>query len=100
MQELPGKELFTENLNSNFFLAQEGSEQIVLELVELKNGYSDRLSEAYSLLFRGPAAFVLPQRLYPLRHAALGEFDLFLVPVGKDAAGAYYEAVFNQLRKT
>ena len=49
----------------------------------------------FSLLFHGPPSPVLPQRIYRLEHAALGAFDLFLVPLGPDRAGMRYEAVFG-----
>jgi uncharacterized protein DUF6916 len=49
----------------------------------------------FSLLFRGPRTPVLPQRIYSLGHARLGTFDLFLVPIGPDAHGMCYEAVFG-----
>jgi len=49
----------------------------------------------FSLVFRGPAQPVLPQRTYPLENAALGRLEIFLVPIGPDAAGMRYEAVFN-----
>ena len=99
MQELPGKPMFSENLNSKFLLDGEGREGVALELIELRDGISNPTSESYSLLFRGPSAFVLPQQIYTLKHEPLGEFELFIVPVGRDADGAYYEAVFNRLLK-
>jgi hypothetical protein len=49
----------------------------------------------FSLLFRGPLQPVMPQRMYTLEHPELGRFDLFLVPIGPDATGMQYEAVFN-----
>jgi hypothetical protein len=48
----------------------------------------------FSLVFRGPAAPVLPQATYPVAHEALGDQELFLVPIGTDGAGTRYEAVF------
>lgn len=48
----------------------------------------------FSLVFRGPAAQVLPQATYQVSHAELGELDLFLVPIGPDAEGMRYEAAF------
>ncbi len=48
----------------------------------------------FSLVFRGPATQALPQRIYAMTHAALGELDIFLVPLGPDAEGMRYEAVF------
>ena len=52
-------------------------------------------SEPFSILFRGPRTPVLPQRIYRIEHETLGTFDLFIVPVGPDAGGMQYEAVFN-----
>jgi hypothetical protein len=49
----------------------------------------------FSLLFRGPAAPILPQRIYRLEHPGLGAFAVFLVPLEPDADGARYEAVFG-----
>jgi hypothetical protein len=49
----------------------------------------------FSLIFLGADARVLPQRLYQLTHEAMGELAIFLVPVGQDARGISYQAVFN-----
>jgi hypothetical protein len=51
--------------------------------------------EAFSLLFVGPGDRVFPQRIYRLRHTELGVLELFLVPVGNDAGGTRYEAMFS-----
>ncbi|MBV8159902.1 MAG: hypothetical protein JO265_03160 [Acidimicrobiia bacterium] len=50
--------------------------------------------EAFSLAFTGPVKAV-PQGSYPVQHAELGHFELFLAPVGR--GGGDYEAVFNRL---
>ena len=52
--------------------------------------------DPFNLRFRGPHQPVLAQQMYSLSHPDLpfGE-ALFLVPVGIDATGRYYEAVFN-----
>jgi hypothetical protein len=53
-------------------------------------------AEPFALLFAGPEQPLLEQRTYRLEHPVLGALDIFLVPVGPDAAGALcYEAVFN-----
>jgi hypothetical protein len=52
----------------------------------------------FSLQFRGPVEIWFGQNTYEVRHAALGTFRLFLVPVGfRD--GHYYEAVVNRVQK-
>ena len=49
----------------------------------------------FSVVFRGPGSPLLPQRIYRLEHPELGALDVFLVPIGQDAGGMVYEAVFN-----
>ena len=49
----------------------------------------------FSILFRGPKDLLLPQKMYPFEHPAIGAFDLFIVPIGPDAEGLLYEAVFS-----
>ena len=49
----------------------------------------------FSLLFRTKPGGVLPQRIYQVEHDEMGAFDIFLVPVGPDAVGMVYEAVFT-----
>ena len=49
---------------------------------------------AFVLDWQGPYEPVLPQDIYTLRHGD-EEFEMFIVPVGRDRAGAQYEAVFN-----
>lgn len=49
----------------------------------------------FSLIFRDPGGVVLPQRIYRVDHPELGSLDIFLVPIGADAAGVRYEAIFT-----
>lgn len=55
---------------------------------------SGREGGAFVLDWLGPYEPVLPQDIYVLRR---GEepFEMFIVPIGRDRAGAQYEAVFN-----
>src|SRR5262245_17580813 len=55
--------------------------------------------ESFSVVFTGPADRLLPQKIYPFEHDQLGRFDLFIVPIGKDAQGIQYEAVFNRVSR-
>lgn len=48
----------------------------------------------FSLVFRGPATPTLTQGTYVVTHRALGDQQLFLVPLGRDADGVRYEAAF------
>jgi hypothetical protein len=49
----------------------------------------------FSLIFLARDPRVLPQRIYRMEHNGLGEVSIILVPVGKDAEGVSYQAVFN-----
>jgi hypothetical protein len=89
---------FAEHLNSTFRLHYHPA-TTELELIEV----SDRSTHGhinFTLLFRAPLQPLLPQQIYPVRHDRLGRFDLFIVPVKRDANGLYYEAVFNRLSQT
>lgn len=51
--------------------------------------------QPFSLLFHGPLTPLAAQAIYRLEHPTLGEFELFLVPLGPDQHGMRYEAVFT-----
>jgi len=51
--------------------------------------------EAFALLFKGPATMILPQRIYRIEHDAVGEHDLFIVPIGPGRGGLLYEVIFT-----
>jgi len=89
--------MFVENLNTNFSLQLDATQTVDLQLIEVREGRSSPRQEQFALLFQGPLATPFWQRTWFMRHAQLGEFELFLVPVGSDQDGLYYEAVFNRL---
>jgi hypothetical protein len=70
---------------------------IPLTLVSVSELRETPRQRMYSALFRGPLEKPFGQGSFPLRHAVMGEATLFLVPVGREADGFRYEAVFNQL---
>jgi hypothetical protein len=49
----------------------------------------------FSLVFHGPPQFVLPQAIYRFEHDGLGAFEMFIVPIARDAQAVSYEAVFS-----
>lgn len=51
--------------------------------------------QPFTLQFHGPAEPVLPDATYHLQHEVLGGLEVFLVPIGPDAAGMRYEAIFT-----
>ncbi|MEM5775860.1 MAG: hypothetical protein AAGU05_12735 [Anaerolineaceae bacterium] len=95
--ELPTRDAFFACLHEHFSALNVQPQPVDLELVEVSPLRVSGRQSGFSILFRGPADLPLPQYTYTLRHATLGEMDLFLVPVGRKAGGYEYEAVFNQL---
>lgn len=91
------KTMFEKNLNTKFWLLGESPEPLPLDLIKISNGHCSPQQEQFALHFRGDRNRILSQRTYPMKHDSIGEFDLFVVPVGQDATGTYYEAVFNRL---
>lgn len=49
----------------------------------------------FSLLFRVPAPGRFEQKIYTLEHPGIGEFELFLVPIGRETDGYRCEAIFT-----
>ncbi len=91
------QESFAACLNTDFQVIHEGVAVFALKLIEVANQARSPRQEAFSLLFHGPAERFIQQGTYKLRHEKLGEFDLFLVPVGNNNGGFQYEAIFNRL---
>lgn len=99
---------FTPCLHQDFVLHDDDTTQVLTLIDAQPSKYpryrpswqsvaDDTLSRApFWLLFRGPAEVALPQRMYTLKNVTLGVIEnLFITPVGIDARGRYYEAVFN-----
>jgi len=50
----------------------------------------------FSLVFRSdPDHHAVSQQIFRVDHAELGALDIFLVPIGPDASGMRYQAVFG-----
>lgn len=90
-----GLDEFSGRLNESFEVELE-HERVPFVLIEAQPLPSAAATHApFSLLFRHAATAALPQQIYTMRHAALGQFGLFLVPVTRDKDGVVYQAVFN-----
>ena len=87
---------FSSHLNSKFRLVDTPSTE--LELIEVSDASTSH-HVSFSLVFLGPHQPLLPQRIYPLEHHALGRLDLFIVPIRRDAQGLQYQAIFNRVNE-
>jgi len=91
---------FTPHKGTTFQLEVADGENLELELIEANpmGAKPKEGRQAFSCVFRGPEDAHLPQQIYPLQHEALGEMQVFLVPLGpagKETPGFLYEAVFT-----
>jgi hypothetical protein len=103
MSDFQTEDEFRQHLNTPFRVQVNAPKPIDLTLV----GVESRPSEAseqqgmarYSVFFLGSPEFLLPQNTYRLAHDQMGEFDIFLVAIGKEADGYRYEAVYNYYKE-
>lgn len=89
---------FAPHVGTDFTLAAAEAPPLVLTLVgamPLMNHGGHMEREPFSLEFRSAGDAVLPQDRYPLRHAAMGDVDIFLVPLARDPDSVRYAATFN-----
>ena len=87
-------------LGKRFVALMTEGQTVEMELIEARAlpvhpGSKGPRREPFSLVFRGPRKFVLPQCIYHMEQAALGTVEIFLVPIGPDESGQRYEAIFN-----
>ena len=89
-------ETFAELVGDRFALGWADA-RLELELMEANplGARRGRGRAPFSVLFRGPLAPVMPQRIYPLAHETLGSLELFIVPIGPRDGGMVYEAIFT-----
>jgi hypothetical protein len=89
---------FSKHTNTDFRVKLGTSEPINLRLIEVK-GYAKKDEEhggmeRFSLFFTGPPT-LLPQGTYSLAHDVMGDFEIFIVPIARNAEESRYESVFN-----
>ncbi|MCA1557950.1 MAG: hypothetical protein LC731_05345 [Acidobacteria bacterium] len=96
------EEMFAQHLNTKFYVPLD-ERKVELELVGVAGDKSslDKIEgvERFALYFLGPGDFYLPQSTYRMEHEALGQLDIFIVPVSKNSEGYQYEAVFSQMEE-
>lgn len=91
------RDWFARQLNTQFQIERQGASTVTLDLVEASPLRISGGFQSFSIVFRGPADTFLPQATYTLHHDTIAPFELFIVPIGQDAHGFRYEAVFNLL---
>jgi hypothetical protein len=95
--ELATIDMFSDKVGQAFVVDEPGVQAIELtlaEVVPLRN-FANAARAPFSLLFTSRGSAVLPQRMYALRHAALGLLSVFLVPIAGNSESVTYQAIFN-----
>jgi hypothetical protein len=90
---------FQPYLHQNFAVRLEDGTDYTLELTGVEDLGPAPLSggrRPFSLLFHNSqSSRYLPQRIYPLRHPALGVVEVFMTPLGPDSSGMRYQVIFS-----
>ncbi|HZE57231.1 MAG TPA: hypothetical protein VE031_05215 [Chthoniobacterales bacterium] len=91
------REQFAACINQDFeIIFSEGT--LPVKLGEAKQWGPDQppnIRQPFALVFRADRNLCLPQGIYKMRNAQLGEMEIFLVQVAADANSSTFEAVFN-----
>jgi hypothetical protein len=95
--ELLTIEMFSGKVGETFVVEEPNVPAVVLTLTEAvaMRNYANTTRAPFSLLFTSRGSSVLPQRMYALRHAALGLHSIFLVPIAGSRESVTYQAIFN-----
>ena len=87
---------FAACVKQDFEIATSGA-SLVLQLFEarLRETPEGATRDPFTLTFRGPPELRLPQGIYRMNNAQLGEMEIFLVQIAADQTSSTFEAVFN-----
>jgi hypothetical protein len=93
---------FVERVGETFLVSREGMEPVQLELVEVDDLRDPKRSlpshvrqDPFQLKLRGPIEPLLPQSTYTFSNDAIGDVQLFLVPMGPEDGSHWYNVVVN-----
>jgi len=106
MQDILTAPVFSQHLDQIFTIHIDGMDPVELTLTEVEITKLSTLDARYglspeewrtpfSLMFRGPYDPLLPQRLYDFSHPEMGDFQIFIVPLGRGKTGTTYQSVFT-----
>jgi hypothetical protein len=87
---------FAPCVNQDFEIATNGA-PLVLQLSDAstRTAPEGATRDPFTLTFRGAPELRLPQGIYKMTNAQLGEMEVFLVQIAADETSSTFEAVFN-----
>ena len=86
---------FEKLVGQSFSLTEVDDCQLQLDRVDSLEKQDESSRGPFALVFKGEHAEPLAQGTFELRHADVGELQIFIVPIGPTESGFLYEAVFN-----
>jgi len=88
---------FAAHLNQDFKVLAQGQELdfVLIEATPNPQYRAPGFREPFSVIFRGPMSPALNQGMVRMKHQRMGDFTLFIAPLGPDQRGMIYQAVFN-----
>jgi hypothetical protein len=96
MKTLADPAVFQPHANTKFQVhAPDRVDTVTLSSVATK--IDDEIQLCFVLHFTGTGK-ALPQGIYRMTHEAMGEIELFIVPIHTRKPGLLYEAAFNLLK--
>jgi hypothetical protein len=89
-------EQFAASLNQDFEIVfPDGTLSLKLSEARPLGSRPESLREPFALTFLASRRLRLPQGIYKMRNAQLGEMEIFLVQVAAEQTSSTFEAVFN-----
>ena len=89
-------EQFAACLNQDFQIVfSDGTLVLQLSAAHAREAPEGATRDPFTLTFRGPPELRLPQGIYKMSNAQLGEMEIFLVQIAADQTSSTFEAVFN-----
>ena len=92
-----GAERFRQQLNTVFAVHTADGVKVGFVLAKVSEHPITRNVEQFSVIFHAPAGTAVSQGTHGFQHHALGNLDLFIVPIGAaDSRRAVYQACFSR----
>jgi len=89
-------EQFAACLSQDFQIVfSDGTLAVKLSDARLRTAPEGAARDPFTLTFRGAPELRLPQSIYRMSNAQLGEMEIFLVQIAADQNSSTFEAVFN-----
>jgi len=86
---------FAACVNQDFQIATSAGPMVVQLFEARSRPAPDDGRDPFTLTFRGPPPLRLPQGIYKMSNAQMGEMEIFLVQIAADQDSSTFEAVFN-----